>query len=155
MCCEEFAAHTQGTSQDGFRIWIAQWKLPYSVRTVKLVCDAADELVRSVDINFCPWCGHRLRPPLDQETSKYPHYRPSAPLEASERMSDVNWSPMLSVRQPGDRHLLILLITSFVISASILGLQSFHYEPQLSRAIVLFSPIRSHIADASKVLTAK
>jgi hypothetical protein len=68
MCCEEFEAHTQGTSQDGFRIWISHWELPYSVTMIKLVCDVADEPGRSIDINFCPWCGHRLKPaPQDPE----------------------------------------------------------------------------------------
>jgi hypothetical protein len=42
---------------------------------------------------------------------------------------------MQSVRQPARGHLLIVLTASLVISASILGLQSFHYEPQLTRAI--------------------
>jgi hypothetical protein len=71
MCCEELKAHTQGTSQDGVRILIAYWQLPYSVTMVKLVCDAAGESSRSVDISFCPWCGHRLRAALeDQENSK-------------------------------------------------------------------------------------
>jgi hypothetical protein len=51
---------------------------------------------------------------------------------------------MLSVRQPCSRHLLIVLITSLVISASILGLQSFHYEPQLSRAIDASSLLAGH-----------
>ena len=55
--------------------------------------------------------------------------------QAGVRKSGVNYSCMLSAREPDRRHLAALLIASLVISASILALQYFDYEPQLSRAI--------------------
>ena len=60
-CCEQFEAHAVGTSQDGFRISWSLWELPYSVVTVRLLCEITDGQNRSLEINFCPWCGHDLK----------------------------------------------------------------------------------------------
>jgi hypothetical protein len=57
-CCPQYAAHIQPTQEDGFRIIWSHWEFPHATTTVVLVC--ADG--RSVEINFCPWCGQNLKP---------------------------------------------------------------------------------------------
>jgi hypothetical protein len=61
MCCDDFKAHLRGGSaQDGFWVWVSLWKLPYTVKMVRLFCEVPGEQKRSLPIRFCPWCGRDL-----------------------------------------------------------------------------------------------